>query len=402
MSGRPCLSAPPQGWPADNPPGQRPVRRWRVLHACEDGAVVAGVADAEIQAGMRPSVMTPHGWYRPGAAEQERPSALSLVHTWQEVRTWRSRYAADAVETWAEVLHAHCFAAAMAGLRGNVAVVYDLAAPIGAGITPRPGTWLLHSLRIAEQFAISRADAIVVHSHAAWLHALRHGGSADDLFLVLQPAEIGDWEAPPQRGDLVIFAPDVFADAEKGRESLVIVLRAFAIIATEIENVRLKLEAAGGAADTAREEVRKARLSDLVEITAPAQRKWSMTAAHVVITGRPAGDEPSAAMRSAFAQGRPVVAADVAQNREVTPQGRGCLWYRPDDFRDLARRAAFLARNRDFRAALGSSARQYLHSTCGAIAIARKYDEVYRHAFQRRRRGPDDALRKLEIAQAHW
>jgi hypothetical protein len=124
-----------------------------------------------------------------------------------------------------------------------------------------------------------------------------------------------------------------------------------------------------------------------------------MAAAHIVVAGTPDHDGPNETASSALSHGRALLAADVPQNREVTPQGRGCLWYRAGDDRDLAARAAFLARNRDFRAALGVSGRDHVHATCGPVAVARKYDEVYRHAYQRRRDSNMDSLRQLRAVR---
>jgi glycosyltransferase involved in cell wall biosynthesis len=125
-----------------------------------------------------------------------------------------------------------------------------------------------------------------------------------------------------------------------------------------------------------------------------------MGEADVVIAATPADDGPGAVLIAALAHGRAILAADVAQNREVTPQGRGCLWFRNNDVQDLAGRAAFLARNPDFRTALGLSGRAHLQATRSPKVVAAKYDDVYRHAFQRRHRGGPDAFGKLEIVRA--
>ncbi len=386
-------------WPADAAPEERPVRRWRVLHGCESIGTTASVAEAQIQAGMRASVLTLDGWYQPENRADEVRTGLSLIHEWQRVRQWRNRLASENVEEWAEVLHAHCFAAAMALLSGKVAVVYDVTRPIGAGLRPKPGAWLLRSLRVAEQYVFSRADAVVVHSHSMWTDALQRGARADELFLVPEPVELAAVEAPPSNRGVTLFAPDVFT-AHEERSTLKVTLQAFATVATEIENIHFIVEAAAEQAETVLAEASKRGLAGQVQVSAPSQRAQAMAVAHIVIADRPADDQPNSIMTTALAHGRALLAADVPQNREVTPQGRGCLWYRADDARDLAGRAAFLARNRDFRAALALSGREHVQATCGPRAVARQYDQVYRHAYQRRHRGPLDALRKLEVVQA--
>ncbi len=394
-----ATSARQRHWPADDAaPAGRPIRRWHVLHTCEEIGRTASLAEAQIQAGMRPSVLTVEGWYGSGETSgASAATALSLVHEWQRVRRWRNRLALENAEQWAEILHAHGFAAGMAGLRTNLPVVYDMVRPIGAAVTPKPGAWLLRSLRVAEQFVLSRAEAVVVHSQAAWGDALKRGTTTEELFLVPHPVELAEMDAGGS-GGITLFAPDVLAP--NSSPNLSTVLQAFALLATEVENVRLLVEAGPGQEAEVRADARKKDVAGQVEVIAPAARKAAMATADIVVCGAALDEEPNATVISALAHGRALLAADLPLNREVTPQGRGCLWYRPEDAHDLAGRAAFLARNRDFRVALGISGREHVRSTRGPLVVARKYDEVYRYASQRKRRGPTDLLHKLEVAQA--
>jgi glycosyltransferase involved in cell wall biosynthesis len=400
------LATHPRYWPDENSAAgeERPVRRWCVLHVCDVVGPTATVAEAQIGAGMKPSVLTPLGWYRPLSAAYHPAPALSLIHEWQQVRRWRQRFINETVDQWAEVLHAHCFAAAMAGLRGTTPVVYDLVAPIGA-VFPKPGAWLPRSLRVAEQFALSRAGAVVTHSHAMWSQALQRGVSADDLFLVPDPVDAvaPDWstEAGRAGATITLFAPDMvhtLSRLQAGRYELV--LQAFAIVLSEIESARLMIEVAPDAVSSVLEHAAQAGISASVDVIGAADCQRAMSAADIVIAAAPRDDDPGAALISSLAHARAVLAADVAQHREVTPQGRGCLWYRNHDARDLAGRAAFLARNPDFRTALGISGRAHLQATRSPRVVARKYDDVYRHAFQRRSRGGPDALHKLEMVRS--
>ena len=121
----------PRYWPdesggtgegASHPPLARAAR-------LRGGGAGGPVAEAQIEVGMRPSVLTPTGWYRPLSDPAPPATALSLVHEWQQVRRWRQSLVSESVDRWAEVLHAHCFAAAMAGLRGSVAGGLRLVAP---------------------------------------------------------------------------------------------------------------------------------------------------------------------------------------------------------------------------------------------------------------------------------
>ncbi len=395
------LSAIPRYWPDESGTGEgRPIRRWRVLHACDVVAPAARVAEAQIEVGMRPSVLTPAGWYRPLSEPAPPATALSLVHEWQQVRRWRQRLISESADRWAEVLHAHCFAAAMAGLRGSVPVVYDLSFAIGAGIEPRPGAWLLRSLRVAEQFALSRAGAVVTHSHAMWSEALQRGVAAEDLFLAPDPAVAAEFEILHEHEHdrheaVTLFVPNAGGDAREAQ----LAIAAFAMLASEIEGVRLLLEVSPESAKAVLSLAAGAGVAESVRLVGAAEREHAMAEADIVVASVPAGDEPGAVLIRALANGCAVLAADVPQHREVTPQGRGCLWYRKQDARDLAGRAAFLARNPDFRTALGISGRAHLQATRSPKVVAAKYDEVYRHAFQRRHRGGPDALGQLEIVR---
>jgi glycogen(starch) synthase len=400
-AGAMSLSSVPRYWPDESGgTGEgRPIRRWRVLHACDMVGTTVMLAEAQVNAGMRPSVLTRAGWYRPLDEQQPPATALSLIHEWQEVRRWRQHFVNESVDNWAEVVHAHCFAAAMAAMRGAAPVVYDLVTPIGAGIVPRPGAWLLRSLRVAEQFALSRAGAVVTHSQAMWSEALQRGVSAEDLFLAPNPVEAAAFPAisGKRRGaSITLFAPDATSDVA-ARSA---VIAAFAMLLGEVEEARLRLEVAPESTQAVLELAAKAGVAHAIHMVARGERERAMEDADIVIAAAPAGAGPDEALISALAHGRAIVAADVAQNREVTPQGRGCLWYRKDDFQDLAGRAAFLARNPDFRTALGISGRGHLQATRSPKVVAAKYDDVYRHAFQRRNRGGPDAFGRLEIVRA--
>ena len=83
--------------------------------------------------------------------------------------------------------------------------------------------------------------------------------------------------------------------------------------------------------------------------------------------------------------GKPLLAADAARNRDCSPDGRGCLWFKEGDVKDLGYRMAFLGRNPDFRSALASSGRTYVFETRSPAAIGYLYDDVYRYALSRKK-----------------
>lgn len=387
----PALSAAGQRYFAAIPPtvpgefdatihvGPRAVGRWKVTHACEDIEHILPLAEAQFEIGMRPALLTPNGWFDPAVPVAPAPP-LSLVHAWREVRHWRNVFARDGVGQSGEILHAHCFSAGMAGLRAALPVVYDVAAPLGSA-TPNAGAWLVRSLRVAESFVLSRAVAVVVHNQQTWNWALELGARAEDLFLipdpVILPAVLVDntaWliSVASTRPAVTFFSASMNGEVER-------LIRAFALVADEIDGAHLLVES--DAADRVRAEAAKLNVGNRVHPIAMDGRDRALTCCDVVIS-------TSASLAiEAFSYGRALLAADTPDIREVTPNGRGCVWFRGDSERDLAFRASFLARNPDFRTALGGNGRAHVQATRGVEVVARRYDDVYRHALKRHRAG---------------
>src|SRR5262245_30143623 len=147
---------------------------WRVIHACEHARDVLPVVEGQVAVGMRPYVVTPRG---AGAAEvylntteQGEPRPLSLLRCWQDVRNWRKSILACDPELSADLVHAHSFTAGMAAVRSCACVVYDLLDCVEdlAVFTGQcaPGSWMGRSFRAAEQFILTRAASVIVHSQA--------------------------------------------------------------------------------------------------------------------------------------------------------------------------------------------------------------------------------------------
>jgi glycosyltransferase involved in cell wall biosynthesis len=358
----------------------RQVRRWSVTHACNTSAGLQLLTEAQAELGMRPAVLTTEGWMR-SANAAERLAPRSLIHSWREVWRWRALLESENVGTFGEILHAHCFPAGMAGVRAGLPVVYDLAAQVGAASA---GPWLTRSLRIAEAFVLTRAAAVVVHTQRMWDVALEQGVRAEDLFLIPDPVPLpgmkGHESAWPRdmQGEQAPVA--LFASSDSDLSQL---LRAFAVVAGEIEEAQLLLE---GAEKSFAKLASDLDIAERVHLVDPCDRDRSLARCAFVIAGT-AGEGPNPLAIAALAHGRALLAADVAANREVSRHGRGCLWYTPGKERDLAFRAAFLARNPEFRAALGCNGHAHIQATRGADAVARLYDEVYRHALARHHGG---------------
>lgn len=169
------------------------VHPWRVLHAATANASLLALVMLQSKSGMRPQVVTLSGPAEPApewAAANDVASG-SLLSAWHDVRTWRDVLASAAAEHY-ELVHAHSFSAGMAAVRNYRAVAYELdgfveqlaveAAALSG--SERPGAWLSRSLRVAEQFVIARAGAVIVHDAKHREGAIERGAAPDDVFVI--------------------------------------------------------------------------------------------------------------------------------------------------------------------------------------------------------------------------
>jgi hypothetical protein len=442
-------------------------RAWRVIHACEYARDVLPVVEGQVAAGMRPYIVTPQG---AGTAElylsgghQEKPRSLSLLRSWQDVRNWRKSLLDCAPETTSDLVHAHCFAAGMAAVRSCGCVVYDFGAcieelAISAGLC-EPGSWMARSFRVAEQFVLTRAAAVIVHSHGLKEAALERGAPPENIFLVPEPIDGED--TPPLFNldpnldpgvardsgvtsdpgldflarrfglspDAVsffvpqfvtdglvpnVFAPDAFASQLESNAdtqlsaAAVSVLEGFALASNELPQFNLLLEAPETARRVINQHAARLGISKHVALVHQLDVPATLQSAHVVVAmDEPPADpvaarQPSATCLKSLWQGKTLLAADVTRNRDASPEGRGCLWFEAGNPRDLGYRMAFLGRKPEFRAALGSAGRMYIFETRNTTAVGRKYDEVYRYAASRRKStGVGTTMVHLEAAE-NW
>src|SRR5205807_1865893 len=113
--------------------------------------------------------------------------------------------------------------------------------------------------------------------------------------------------------------------------------------------------------------------------------------------------QPNEVCLHGLRQGVALLAADVPANRDASPDGRGCLWFKSDDVRDLSHRMAFLGSNPDFRSALATSGRACIFETRNSVAVGRKYDAAYRYAINRKRAGGRPNVPSLQPAvSSNW
>jgi len=403
---------------------------WRVIHACEYARDVLPVVEGQVAVGMRPFIVTPQG---AGTAElylsggnQDQPRSLSLLRSWQDVRNWRKSLLDCAPETTSDLVHAHCFAAGMAAVRSCSCVVYDLGAcieelAISAGLV-ETGSWMGRSFRVAEQFILSRAAAVIVHSLGLKEAALERGAPADAVFLIPEP--ISEENEPPAlsqdidfltrrfgfQPDSVSFFVPLFArdDQEQLSPAAVSVMEGFALACNELPQFNLLLEAPESARKAINEHASRLGISQHVALVHQFDVPATMESAHIVVAMGELPADPVAArqpnetcMKSLW-QGKTLLAADVPRNRDASPEGRGCLWFEPDNARDLGYRMAFVGRNPDFRAALGAAGRMFIYETRNSSAIGQKYDEAYRFAASRKKsNGVGTNAVRLETAE-NW
>jgi len=362
----------------------RAVKGWRVLHACETLDRASGLVEAQTGVGMNPQVLSRDFW---STIPQE---PLSLMNAWHDVRDWRHALN-DAEALWSpQVLHAHSFAAAMAGVRGSLPAVYDFSETLDevASQQSNSGSWLVRSFRVAEQFALGRASAVVAHSAGMKNMAHERGAAEANIFAVPEPcsAERLSLDAlwTTEHGIDIGYDSVLYAAADAA--GIECALRGFATITEELERAVLVFESDNPDRGEVVRLARQFGIADCIRCIPSSERALGMACASVVIVppSGDAGGRANAAMLMAMAAGKAVVAADVPENRECSEDGRGCVWYRGEDAMDLAQRASFVARNEDFSRSLGESGRGHIELTRAPQVIARKYDEVYRHAVSRR------------------
>jgi Glycosyltransferase Family 4 len=394
---------------------QHRARAWRVIHACEYARDVLPVVEGQVAAGMRPFIVTPQG---AGTAElylsgkrQEQTRSLSLLRSWQDVRNWRKSLLDCEPEVLSDIAHAHCFAAGMAAVRSLSCVVYDLRAcieelAISAHLC-EPGSWMGRSFRVAEQFILSRAAAVIVHSQGMKQAALERGTPEEDIFLVPDPIEGDDSPQLFPDTDFLIrrfgLAPEAVSffvpqfareGADQLSASAVCLMEGFALASNGLPEFNLLLEAPESARKAINEHAGRLGISAHVVLVHQLDAPATLQSAHVIVASGETPEDPVAVRQaneiclSSLSVGKTLLAADVMRNRDASPDGHGCLWFEHDNPRDIGYRMAFLGRNAEFRSALAAAGRMYMFETRNTKTIGEKYDEAYRHAFSRKKLGP--------------
>jgi len=170
-------------------------------------------------------------------------------------------------------------------------------------------------------------------------------------------------------------------------------LEAFALARAEIGPSQLFIAAAAADFPAIQGHAQRLGIAEEVLCIEAGDADAVMTEADVVIAAGDSLVDPVLARRpnpvclQALTLSTALLAADVPNNRDVTPDGRGCLWFKDGDVRDLGHRMAFLGRNPGFRATLAASGHAHVLETRNSTAIGRQYDAAYRHALKQKRSG---------------
>jgi glycosyltransferase involved in cell wall biosynthesis len=411
----PALTAIPRSSPAHTLTNRQSreinshVRAWCVVHACDSAADAVQLVDGQQAVGMKPYLLAGDGSHTlPGRPTLAHPvHSGSLLTAWNEVRDWR-KLLINPDMTAFDLVHAHAFPAGMAAVRNCPTVVYDIHNFVESKAGPRAGsefTWLARSFRVAEQFVIARAGAVVVHSHSMRQGALDRGASRENLFQVPEPLDAHHPEglsykraaideAADSAEGVTLFAPDACLRQQDDPSLLPLdaaqLLEAFAILSSELADARLIIQSDSECVQPLYEKASALGVAGRVHAVRSADRQRALAEADVVVAL--SSEHAETSVLAGLLNFRAILAADVSAARDASAEGTGVLWFRPGDMPDLARRAAFLGRNPDFRVALAQAGQRHLLETRTPEAVARRYDFIYRHAWERRRTGPASGM----------
>lgn len=372
-----------------------PLRAWKVLHACPAYEPISAVVEAQSSCGLLPEVVVPHGAPVPGMR--------SLLQAWSSVSNWRHLLLESPASATCEIVHAHCFPAAVAAVRKFPVVVYEVeqfiedqrGVPARKARRRRP-----HIFRAAERFVLARAMAVVVRTQSARQELLRRGGiAAEHIFVIPCPWPTSEIEGgaripPPRKFESRDDTFTVFSTLDVGmnwQAWLCELLTAARSAWPKIPRLALHLEIDESLRPEASRLVAQFGAEFEVRLVDKLAAPQAMSACSLVVAGeaRQPGATPveNALALAALREAKPLLAADLACNRDVSPNGSGCIWFAAGDAADLGRRIVFLASDAAFRNALAAAGSRYLHQTRAPARIAEQYDAVYWHAFMRRRSG---------------
>lgn len=262
----------------------------------------------------------------------------------------------------------------------------------------RRSLWIARSFEAAERFVISRSAAVVVRTQSVREELVRRGAAAEHIFVIPRP-----WPAAEIEGARILqlrrhesrddaFA--VFSTLNVGarwQAWLCELLAAARSAGMKIPGLAFHLETDESIHHEASRLVSQFGPEFEIRLVDKLAAAETMSGCSLVVAGaaRQPGATPmeNALAVAALREAKPLLAADLACNRDVSANGSGCIWFAPNDVTDLARRIAFLASDAAFRNALVASGSRYWRETHAPARIAEQYDAVYHHACVRKRSG---------------
>lgn len=228
-----------------------------------------------------------------------------------------------------------------------------------------------------------RADAVVslTEANAGWLRE-NLGRLAPPVYTVPNAAP-----APGQPQSL-LDQPVIMAagrlDGEKQHEHLV---RAFASIADQLPEWRLRIYGTGDRRPALMNTIRQTGLYDRVEFPGASRdlaAEWAGASISALVSSR---EGFPLVLLEAFAAGLPVVAYDCPTGpSELIEDGVNGLLVPQDDEEALARQLLRLAQDHELRARLGGAARESL-ARFDEATVMEQWEQIYAAAVTRRRAG---------------
>ena len=252
---------------------------------------------------------------------------------------------------------------------------------------------------------------MVVHSNGMKEAALERGAAPGSIFVVPEPLIMHEHEheedavsryfaarirsdaaenAPAAR--TTFFVPELAPiDAARLPGAAELLLEAVAIAKQDSPAFLVIVEASENFHASLNELAARLAITDSLQLVDPsnAQQCWSecdvVIATATVPQNVVAARQASEICLKAMVGNKTLLAADIPRHRDVSPDGRGCLWFDSGDPRDLGHRISFLTLNPEFRSALGAAGHAFILETRSLTSIGARYDAVYRHALTKKK-----------------
>ena len=312
-----------------------------------------------------------------------------------------------------DILHAHSpalngVAAVRVGRRLGIPVVYELRAlwedaAVDHGTT-REGSLRYRLSRGLETYVLRRAAAITTISEGLRGDILARGVPAEKVTVVPNAVDVERFvaeEADPRlRERLGLTGKTVlgFIGSFYAYEGLELLLRAVPLILADAPDIRVLLVGGGFQEDALRQQVVDLGLQNTVQFTGRVphdhiEQYYNVIdiliypRLHMRLTELVTPLKPLEAM----AQGRLLVASDVAGHRELIHHGETGILFRAGDARALASAVVGLLCKPDCWEALRANARRYVERERNWSTVVARYRPIYESLVSKRRPAAENA-----------